>query len=77
MLDYNSFDEHYQVIVVDLSKQKALEADPKPIQQIRLTGNLEQYEGATIFFIIKQVKETILDLSQGTVKLLKISFTLI
>ena len=31
LLDYNSFDEHYQMIVVDLSKQKALEADPKTI----------------------------------------------
>ena len=67
MLYYNYFDEHYPIIVVDLSKKKALEADPKAIQQIRFTGNLEQYEGATIFFIVKQVKETILDLLQGKI----------
>ena len=44
--------------VIDLSKQETLDADPKAIQQISVTGNLEQQ--ATIFFIIEEAKETIL-----------------
>ena len=54
------------MIEIDLSKQQALEADPKTIQQINFTRNLEK--NATIFF-------TILDFSQGTVKVLWIFFT--
>ena len=30
------------MIAIDLSKQQALDTDPKAIQQINLTGNLEQ-----------------------------------
>ena len=51
---------------INLSKQQALDADPKAIQQINFTGNLEQQ--ATIFFFIEEAKETVLDFSQGTVK---------
>ena len=54
------------MIAIDLSKQKALDADPKAIQQINFTGNLEQQ--TTIFFIIEEAKETVSDFSQGTVK---------
>ena len=32
LLDYNYFNKHYKVIVIDLSKQQALDADPKAIQ---------------------------------------------
>ena len=38
------------------------------MQQINFTGNLERPEGKRIFFIIKEVKETVLDFSQRTVK---------
>ena len=31
------------MIAIDLSKQQALDTDPKAIQQINFTGNLEQY----------------------------------
>ena len=51
LLDYNYFNERYKMIAIDLSKQQALDADPKAIQQINFTGNLEQQ--ATIFFIIE------------------------
>ena len=54
------------MIATDLSKQQALDADLKAIQQINFTGNLEQQ--ATIFFIIEGAKETVLDFSEGTVK---------
>ena len=52
----------------DLSKQHALDADPNAIQQMNFTGNLAQQ--TTIFFIIEQAKETVLDFSQGTVKVI-------
>ena len=67
LVDYNYFKEHYKMITIDLSKQQEPDSDPKAIQQIDFTGNLEQQ--ATIFFIIKETKETVLDFSQGTVKL--------
>ena len=34
LLDYQYFKNHYQLIAVDLSKQKQLDADPRAIQQI-------------------------------------------
>ena len=54
LLDYNYFKEHYKMIAIDLSKQQELDSDPKAIQQINFTGNLEQQ--ATIFFIIEEAK---------------------
>ena len=56
------------MIAIDLSKQQALDADPKAIQKINFNGNLENNE--TIFYIIDGAKKTILDFSQGTVKVL-------
>ena len=41
LLDYNYFKKYYKMIAINLSKQQALDADPKPIQQIKSTGNLE------------------------------------
>ena len=58
------------MIAIDLSKQQALDADPKAIQQINFTANLEQEGNTTMFFIIEEAKETILDFSQGTIKVL-------
>ena len=51
LLDYNYFNNYYKMIAIDLRKQEALDADPKPIQQINYTGNLDRAAGATIFFI--------------------------
>ena len=42
LLGYSNFKEHYKMIAIDLSKQHALHADPKAIQQIKCTGNLER-----------------------------------
>ena len=61
LLDYPYFKEHYQLIVIDLSKQQALDADPKAIQQINFIGNLDQAGNTKMFFIIKETKETILN----------------
>ena len=32
LLDYNYFNNYYKMIAIDLSKQQALDADPKAIQ---------------------------------------------
>ena len=42
LLDYNYFNKHYKMIAIDLNKQQALDAEPKVIQQINFTGNLER-----------------------------------
>ena len=58
------------MIAINLSKQQAFNADPKATQQINFTGNLSGNNNRLIFFIIEEVKETILDFSQETVKVL-------
>ena len=70
LLDHNVFNKYYTMIVIDLSKQQALDADPRAMQQINLTGNLERdgNENTAMFFIIEEVKQTVLDFSQETVK---------
>ena len=61
------------MIAIDFSKQEALDVDPKEIQQISFTANLDQDRNLKMFFmffIIESSRETILDVSQGTVKVL-------
>ena len=40
------------MIAIDLGKQQALDADPRTIQQINFTANLDRPGNTTIFFII-------------------------
>ena len=56
------------MIAIDLSKQQALDADLRAIQQINFTANLDRTGNATMFFIIEEAKETVLASSQGTTK---------
>ena len=58
------------MIAVDISKQQALHADPRAIQQINFTANLDRAGNRRIYFILEEAKETILDFSQGIVKVL-------
>ena len=58
------------MIAIDLSKQQGLDADPRAIQQINFTANLDKTGNTKMFFIIEQAKENVLDFSQGTVKVL-------
>ena len=53
------------MIAVDLSKQQALDADPRANQQVNFTANLDRAGNTRVYS-----KETILDFSQGTVKVL-------
>ena len=71
MLDYNYFNNHYKMTAIDLTKQQVLVANPKAIQRINFTGNLEQQ--AAMFFIIEEAKEIILNFLQETVKVLRMS----
>ena len=70
LLDHIYFKNYYKMIVVDLSKQQALNADPKAIQQINFKANLDRPGNSRIYFILEEAKETVLDFSQGTVKVL-------
>ena len=70
LLFYPCFNEHYKMIAIDVNKQQALNADPKAKQQIDFTGNIERAGNTTMFFIIEERKETILDFSQGVLRLL-------
>ena len=59
------------MIAIDLSKQQALDADPRAIQQINFTANLDRLGNTRIYFILEESEETVLNFSQGTVKVLE------
>ena len=61
LLDYRYFKEHCKIIPMELSKQQALDVDPRAIQQINFIENLNRDGNTTMFFIIEEAKETILD----------------
>ena len=49
------------MIAIDLSKQQVLDADPKAIQQINFTANLDRAGNTRIYLILEEAKETVLD----------------
>ena len=59
LLDYSYFKDYDKMIAIDLSKQQVLDADPRAIQQINFTANLDRAGNTTMFFIIEEAKETI------------------
>ena len=67
LLDFAYFEKNYRLIAADLSKQKALHADPKVIQQIIFTGKASKN---IVYYILEQSKETILQFSKGTTNIL-------
>ena len=70
LIDYTYFKKYYKMIAIDLSKQQPLDANPKAIQQINSTGNLDREGNTRFYFILKEEKETAFEFSQGTVKVL-------
>ena len=66
LLDYNYFKKHYKFVAANLSKQKELDADPRAIQQIEFKYMLET--NLTIYWVLENSKETILEFYKGTVK---------
>ena len=67
LLDYPDFRKYCQMIAIDLSKQQAQDTDPKAMQQINFTGNLDV--NVTMSFIIETSEETFLDFFQGIMRL--------
>ena len=62
------------MIAINLSKQHALDAHARAIQQINFTANFEREGNTTMFFIIEKTKETVFEFSQGTIKVLQMQF---
>ena len=58
------------MIAVALSKQQALDADPKAIQQINFAANLDKAGNMRTYFILEEAKETVFEFSQVTAKVL-------
>ena len=71
LLDYAYFKDNYRLIAVDLSK-KALDADPRAIQQIVFQGVVggENNTKIRLYTILEKSKETILEFAKGTAKVL-------
>ena len=57
LLDYHYFEENYKMIAIDLSKQQALDFDPRTIQQIKFTENLDRAGNTTMFSLLKKQKK--------------------
>ena len=73
LLDFAYFEKNYRLIAADLSKQKALDADSRAIQQIIFTGKIKATVANTrviIYYILEQSKETMLEFAKGTTKVL-------
>ena len=68
MLDYQYFKDHYQLIAIDLSKQKVLDTDPRAIQEIEFYGMLKT--NSQVCTILEKLKETVLEFYKGTTKVL-------
>ena len=73
-MDYAYFKDNYKLIAVDLSKQKDLDVDPRAIQQIVFQGVVGGEDNAKIriYTILEQSKETILEFTKGTAKVLQL-----
>ena len=68
LLDCQYFKDHYQLITVDHSKQKKLDADSRAIQQIEFYGMLNTKSQTCT--VLEKSKETMLEFYKGTVKVL-------
>ena len=51
LLDYSHFKENYKMIEIDLSKQQEFDVNPRAIQPINFTGNLDRAGNAMLFII--------------------------
>ena len=68
LIDYQYFKDHYQLIAVDLSKQKELDVDPRAIQQIEFYEMLNT--NSQVCTVLEKSKETVLVFYKGTAKVL-------
>ena len=70
LLDYQYFKDHYNLIAIDLSKQKELDADSRAIQQIEFYGMLKT--NSQVCTVLEKLKETMLQFSKRTAKVLQL-----
>ena len=73
MLNFDYFEKNYRIIAADLSKQEAVDADSRAIQQIIFTGKTKATVANTrviLFYVLEKSKETILEFSKGITKVL-------
>ena len=57
LLDYPYFKDSYKMVAIDLSRQQALDAYPRAIQQINFTANLDRAGNTRIYFILEEAKK--------------------
>ena len=65
-MDYAYCEDNFRLIAADLSKQKALDADSKAIQQIIFTSQAE--DEASVLYVLEKSKKTVLEFTKGTTK---------
>ena len=70
MLDicYQYFKGHYQLVAVNFSKQKELDADSRAVKQIEFYGMLKT--NSQVCTILEKLKETVLEFYKPTAKTL-------
>ena len=71
LLDYTYFKKYYKMIAIDLSKQQALDADPKAIQQINFIANLDRDGNTRFYFILEEAKKLFLNFHKELQKFCK------
>ena len=64
LLDYQYFKDHYNLIAINLSKQKELDADSITIQQIEFYGMLKN--NSQVCTVLEKSIETMLEFYKGT-----------
>ena len=62
--------KYYKIIAIDLGRKQALNVDQKTTQPMKFTGNLDQADNTTMFFVIEGAIETFLNIPQKTVRVL-------
>ena len=73
LLDCAYFGKNYRIIAVDVSKQKILDTDSRAIEHIIFNGKRNAAADntrVTIYYILEQSKEAMLEFSKGTRKVL-------
>ena len=68
LLDYQYFKDHYNLIAVDLSKQKELDADSRAVKQIQFYGMLKT--NSQVWTVFEKSKETMREFFKGMAEVL-------
>ena len=69
LIDYDYYVKDYNIAAIDLSHQPVLTSDPKVIQQIEY--KLGNDVRANILTVLEKERQTRLEFSKGTVKVIK------